>query len=368
MKTRTGFAFILIAIVSLSLAVPDLLLGKTKSAPDSGAVATEFSIDEGGIKIKTKGNALHGEEGEVSIEIGEGHDVVRIGHSIIVPRGKKIRGSVVSIGGSISVFGEVLGDAVSIGGTVNVDSGGIVNGDAVSIGGSVMEGIGGNIRGENVSLGFLPSAMLKGGGAKWICGFLPFVSDAACFIGPGWVIGTRLAKLFVFLLFGAVMVLLFRDRIGRIASTFSSRFVQSFAVGFTIMILLLPIFLITFILLCISIIGIPLAIAYPFIVMVLLFIGYVAGALVIGRRVRPGLGPVQAALLGIFLIHLIGIVGALISLPGGFLWGLGFSIRILGIVVGAFVTTAGIGAVALSKLGKAEKRTEEKDPAQAVTV
>ena len=62
-------------------------------------------------------------------------------------------GDVVSIGGSVDVFGQVSGSVVSVGGGVNLHPSAIVEGDAVVVGGSVNSEPGAVVHGQNVSVG-----------------------------------------------------------------------------------------------------------------------------------------------------------------------------------------------------------------------
>jgi hypothetical protein len=80
-------------------------------------------------------------------------DIVRFGKDIFIRSGKKVRGDVVAIGGSVYVEGRVYGDVVAVGGSVILDDGSSVRGDAVSVGGDVELLDGSHVRGDAVALG-----------------------------------------------------------------------------------------------------------------------------------------------------------------------------------------------------------------------
>ncbi len=94
-----------------------------------------------------------------SLRVTQESDVVRTGESIIIAADEIIGGDVVSIGGSVTVYGRVRGDVVAIGGEVRVKEGGNVEGDAVSIGGQVVREPGSRIGGQKVGMSFVPAGI-----------------------------------------------------------------------------------------------------------------------------------------------------------------------------------------------------------------
>ena len=83
---------------------------------------------------------------------GEGNDRVRFGGNVSVEEGEIVTGNVVSIGGSARVNGEVRGDAVAIGGGVELGPHAIVQGDAVSLGGVLKRDPGARVDGKVVDI------------------------------------------------------------------------------------------------------------------------------------------------------------------------------------------------------------------------
>ena len=114
------------------------------------------------VNITTKGDTaiiIRRNSGSDSLRFSQESDIVRTGESITIDADQTVGGDVVSIGGSVTVFGRVRGDVVAIGGEVTVKDGGRVDGDAVSIGGRVNREPGSYIGGQNVGMSFVPAGI-----------------------------------------------------------------------------------------------------------------------------------------------------------------------------------------------------------------
>ena len=261
---------------------------------------------------------------------GESGDVVRFGDDVLVPKGQRIRGNVIAIGGSIRVEGIVDGDAVSVGGTVRVMPGGDVRGEAVTVAAG---------KGDRW-IGRIPGVVVPA---------RPNVPDA-----PEWDVDERehsrdkdragefwgaLVMLLLSAGYAWLVSKLYVDRTERAMNYLRTRPGPSFLLGLAAVVGIVPSIVgvaIVAAILCITIIGIPVAvlllIAYLFGICLLVMWGYYVGGAVAGTyalgRVRPqdGMPTLLRALLagtvlvwGLFLIsrffHLIGAgpVGTLIS-------------------------------------------------------
>ena len=77
-----------------------------------------------------------------------GSDMVRIGGDVTVEEGRVVKDAV-AIGGSVTVHsgGRVTGDAVAIGGDVHLKANAHVEGDAVAIGGEILKEEGASLGG-----------------------------------------------------------------------------------------------------------------------------------------------------------------------------------------------------------------------------
>jgi len=315
----------------------------------------------------------------------DANDLVRFGEDIEIPADKVVEGDVVAIGGDITVHGRVRGDAVAVGGAVRVKGAGAVEGDAVSLGGGVSTTDSASVGGSNVSIG-----KWDFGGHGWNA--LPALGMFGA-IGAGmWLVST-LVEILLTLFFAWIAFLLLKDRILRAAEVLAAQFGRSFLLGLLAwagLVLAVPVGVLTIVvagaiaivILCVTIIGIPLAlllvVALVLAIIGLLvgvvlaaFLGYVNGAMYLGRRVlgsRFGAAtkPMVAVLAGILIVAMIEGVGEILGAAGFFLMH-PFSIA-FGIAAGALtfiLTTAGLGAFVESRFGAT--LTIGKDAASATT-
>lgn len=249
----------------------------------------------------------HGKGGHVEIsqrgiivdDSDHGGDVVRMGDDIHVKPGEVISGDVVSIGGSVTIDGTVMGDAVSIGGDMSLGDSAVVSGDAVSIGGGVTKSASARVGGESVQVGVkLPSLWNIGKGdadhVKKGHGVIKFFF---------WVI----FYLVVFA-FAALVIALGRDRIVYASDYMRKEPLITFLLG-----MFSPlIFFIGMILLMITIIGIPVALAVCFLYPVLVFTGWVVAGYRVGCSVRQtrtlDVRTVFMGLLVISAVHMLAVV------------------------------------------------------------
>jgi hypothetical protein len=276
---------------------------------------------------------------------GDGKDLVKFGEDIEVAEGDTISGDVVAIGGTVTVNGMVTGDCVSIGGSINIGPKGVIEGDGVSVGGCINREPGSVLEGDEVCTGGrIPTWLFRGG---WPMHGLTGLK----FAGLAFAVGKTLVVLFLVWL----IVLISRDRVKVTSDKARSSMLASFGVGL-LTIILTPI---AMVLLCITLIGIPVAILLPFALIVAGLFGYTAVGLALGQRLfggeSRGQSVVTAAIVGVLLMEAIPIFGRVVGLPGGILWGLSIPIRVVGyaIVVCAFLI--GLGATIMSKLGQAPR-------------
>jgi hypothetical protein len=294
----------------------------------------------------------------------EGHDVVRFGEDIHIRENKRVRGSVVSIGGSVTVEGQVVGDVVAVGGNVSMEHGASVTGDVVSVGGSVsLEGgshvrgdavsVGGKIdqhedsyvAGDTVSVGFVPSFFFKGLGS-------PFAFAAMD------VTGYAIKTLILLLLVWAV-VAIWPDRTRRMIDHAGANLWLAALVGFAVVIAI-PVVVI---LLIVTLIGIPLAIILPIAFAVASLVAYAAGAGLLGFRLGSRLvskAPAelslsQAALLGVIIVGVVRIAGKLLAMGGSVLLPLAIALGAAAILAGLFIYFVGLGSLLLTKFGASPK-------------
>jgi len=297
-----------------------------------------------------------------------GNDLVRFGQDIVIPAGKVIDGDVVAFGGNITVLGRVKGSATAVGGSVSVDDKGVVEGDAVSVGGGTTVGDSATVSGQNVSVGSSP---FKGHGG---C-MLPILG----IMGLGALAGifATIVQFLLTLLFAWFCLLLVRERLEYAVARMGADFWKSILwglVGWMAMLVAIPtiavVCAIAMIILVITIIGIPIAVLLAIVmvfaliaavlgIIVATFLAYLNGAMYLGRRVlsrrSPGaaVSPLRAILVGALVILGLKALGAVLSLIGVvFVMPIGIALGIMAGALLAIFTTAGLGAMILTRFSK----------------
>lgn len=305
--------------------------GKGLRIPGDRVPPVNVSIGPGGVEVVQLGTdsldriVMHGH--------GE-NEIVQFFKDITIEKGEHA-GDVVALFGNVKNDGTIGGDCVAILGSIEQGDSALILGDAVTIGGALREvGKGARVEGQTVSIGFLPFA-----------GFaVPSVPLLLFFGIFAYVLFVGLAALFA---------RLFPERVVRMADTISKRTFLSLVLG----LLSGPLAFMLFLLLCVTIIGIPLAALLPLLYLLGAFLGYVAAAYLLGLKLlgrRPDprgamLAPIAAGTGFITMFMLLGV--PLIALEGGFRL-VGFSLIALWIVVGKVCWMLGFGALLLSRLGQ----------------
>jgi hypothetical protein len=298
----------------------------------------------------------------------EGNDLVRFGEDIEIPEGRVIEGDVVAIGGSVTVLGRVKGDCVSVGGTVHIKGKGVVEGDAVSLGGGVTTSDSASVGGSDVSVGKFDFGRM---GKLW-----PLIG-AVGMMGTGAWLVELIVGLLITALVAWLSLLFFRRRLEYAASVIHERFGRSLLMGILgwfAVVLAIPVGIIALILagviaiviLCITIIGIPVAILLA-VAMVLGvigivlgavyvgFLGYLAGTMFLGRRIlgdRVATRPLLAILTGALLIGVLDFLGEIIGTFSFFAFHpIGMAFGFAAALLGFIVMTAGLGTLITVRFG-----------------
>lgn len=194
---------------------------------------------------------------------GAGHDRVVTGSSTVVGPSDVVHDLIV-LGGSADVLGTVTGDLAVLGGSAHVHKGGHVLGDATAIGGSLSLDKGAFVDGD---VGVLGGSLHRAAGAH-VGGHVTQKHDLAIHLGEhssagasrlGRIVGhvagavTRTALLFVF---GAVLLALATRRMDLLTGEVAARPMRSFALG----VVGTLVALVAIVALCITLLGIPVAI------------------------------------------------------------------------------------------------------------
>jgi len=264
----------------------------------------------------------------------ENHDggtgIVRIWSDAYVPAGEVVDGEVVAVFGSVTVEGTVTREVVAVMGSVHLKPGARVDGDVVSIGGTIEQGEGVTIKGESVQLGFSP-----------ITFGLPARSVILFAIAAGWLVS---------MFTGWIFALLFPAGMLRVATVVERRPAASFFLG----VLSVPGFFLGLILLCITVIGIPLAVLLPMLYALIGYVGQLAATAVLGARVirRPLANGLMAPLFvgTLFVAGLLG-VGAVMLVGGGAAQPVALFLLLSGGLLLLGVGALGTGACLLSRFG-----------------
>ncbi len=287
--------------------------------------------------------------GGFSTRIGDKHvgivvdadesDIVRLFSDVEIAPGEHVDGDVVAVVGSVRVEGEVTGNVVAVGGSVELLSGARVHGDAVAVGGGLRHDEGAVVNGESVSVGILPIGL-----------GIPAFTSMILTVVVGWLLSVGM---------GILLAWLFPERLRVIGRMASRRTGASFWLGLVSM----PLAAVACFLLLVTVIGIPIALVLPFAYGVAVWAGtisatYVLGCKILRRAVGEGglLGPVIA---GSSFIALFFVAAAITSQPPGFARTIALFLLAFGGLLAFALSWIGTGALLLSRFGSASRPAAE---------
>ena len=293
------------------------------------------------------------------------------GNSLTIKENESSR-EVVVLGGSLEVLGEVRGDAVVVGGSAEVS--GEITGDLTVVGGSIFLGPGAEVDGEVVSIGGPvesdPESFVRGGITELAMGPTFFLDDIDWEGGDwlgllwpgnwfsfGWddtfdLIGNAIFLAIIMML----IVLVARRPVERVAKRADREPWKSALVGLLVQILIGPVVFLLFVLLMVSVVGIPLAVLLlPVSLMVLILffllgyagVAWVAGGWLESRFDWREINPYLAVLFGLVLIQGWSILGEALSFGSGPIHFTAMLLILLGFLLKYCVWTTGLGAVVL---------------------
>ena len=273
-------------------------------------------------------------------------EIVRFGSDIDIPRGQAVDGDVVSIGGDVRVEGLVKGSVTAMGGDVTLMPRSRVDGDVVCMGGTLHEEPGSSVGGQRVTAPRVPGRRL----------FLPMLAV----VGTGVHIVVHLMVMLVMLGLTFLIVKLAPGRTQHAIDTIAADAGTTFLVGLLLWGLIIPsviVLAIAMVILCITIIGIPVAAAvgvgYVAFFMLAVIWGSVVGAATLGghlhvrlRGSTPSL--MRAAVWGVVAFYGLRIAGDFFHVVPlfGFLGGL---LGFIAIAMSVVLTTFGAGALVRSE-------------------
>ena len=278
-----------------------------------------------------------------------GGDRVRVFGDAVVDEGEEVSGQVVAVLGSVRINGEVGNQVVAVLGSVDLGPRAIVHGDVVTVGGRLRRAPGSQINGAvtEVSLSDLGARV----NAPWLDGW-----------GPVYVFGgfRPIARLvgttFRFVLLSLVACLAFvvaRRAVEGSAQRVTDDPVKATLVGLAAWVLFVPMFVLTAIVLAISLVGIPLLVLLPFAVVAMLataVVGFSGTAYAVGQWVRRRFGLTTISgfadiCTGILVILLPLLLGRVVALGGWTLSPVVFLLVAIGLGVEFLAWASGFGAV-----------------------
>ncbi|HEX7879660.1 MAG TPA: hypothetical protein VF720_09640 [Candidatus Eisenbacteria bacterium] len=277
-----------------------------------------------------------GRHGKMTVNTDQSHgDKVLMGDDLVVEADEVIGGDAVSMGGNITVLGKVMGSVVSVGGDVTLGDSSFVGKDAVSVGGEV-------IRSETAIVG--REVMEVDGPAifKPRFGGRSHDDDARDSSFGHRFAGLVQTVIFFLVLFAfaALALYLVRQRIEYASDYLSREPIPALLLGLVSPFLLL----VSFVLLCITLIGIPVALALLVLYPVFIFVGWVVTGHRIGRSVAAGETPLRTVFAGLMVLAGLPLLFAFLRMVGitGFLPGIVIFTGIMISSLGAFI---GLGAI-----------------------
>lgn len=278
-------------------------------------------------------------------------DIVRFGSDVTISHDQVVEGDVVSFGGDVEVRGHVTGNVSAMGGDLTLASTAKVDGDVVCIGGTLREEPGSSVSGQRVTAPRSPGAKL----------FMPMLAV----VGTGFQMVTHAMGLLIMLAFAWLFVKLAPNRTQSALDQIEREPGPAFVIGLLVWALIIPSVIalaLVIALLCITIIGIPLAAAvavgYAAFFVIASLWGSVVGYGVLGRRLYPRFKGGEATLMqsvlwGAVALHGLRIASDLLHIVPlfGFVGGLLTAMHFV-----ALITLGTLGAGALVR-GEYQRRS-----------
>ena len=217
-------------------------------------------------------------------------DIVRFGSDVTISHDQVVDGDVVSFGGAVEVRGHVTGNVSAMGGDLTLASTARVDGDVVCIGGTLREEPGSSVGGQRVTAPRTP-------GAKF---FMPVLAV----VGTGVQMLVHAISLLIMLGIAWLFVKLAPGRTQSALDLIEREPGPAFIIGLLLWALIIPSVIalaLVIAVLCITIIGIPLAaavaVAYAAFFVLATLWGTIVGFGVLGHRLYPRFKGGQATLI-----------------------------------------------------------------------
>ena len=305
-----------------------------------------------------------------TVRVGGGevvNDIVSIGGDVKVDG--QVRGDAVAVGGEAKINGRVTGEVVAIGGHVELGPEAEVWGDIVTVGGRVRREGGASVLGEvsEVAWDDFDWSFSDDWFDGWYGDWFPGVGDRPPFFRLGKVFEFVQSIIFTVLLIAlsGLVLLVAPKGVSRVRAAAASDLWVMFAVGLGVEVFFLPVLILVSLLLAVTVIGIPFAILlWPaaLIGLTAAFVfGYTGAAAAAGdwcgRRFQGAgqlaAGSFGALALGVLTIQAIALVADLLGFLG-LPWFFRAMFRIPGVLICYLAWTIGLGAVFMTRFGRAD--------------
>jgi hypothetical protein len=285
---------------------------------------------------------------------------LRVLRSYNLPEGETASEPIVVIGGSARIDGHAEDNVVVLGGTLRLGPKAVVDGDVVAVGGEIEKDPGAVVRGTiDEAAARVPGVVFDPEWPEWSW--------------QGWTylaVGGTVVRMFFFLLVATLLTVVAPGWIGSMSRRPAA---SSGLLGLAVQICFVPALLVVVIALIVSIVGIPLLAALPF-VLAALGLVWIAGFTGVAVRVGAALrgrshaeadASVTDLLLGFTVIAAMTVAGHLLALGLGWFSPMTWPIRAAGLTIEYVAWTIGLGA-AISSLFAASRVTPPPVPKLSV--
>jgi len=304
--------------------------------------------------------------GTFTLQSGEtlGGDLVVFGGAVSIAQNAEVDGDVAIIGGTATINGYVDGDVVALGGTITLGPTAEIDGDATAVGGLINRDpaaqVHGNIvetqsnleeeLGGRIGPGGMEITPVAPGGIEG--NFMNFPLNRVSHGPIDWLMrilfGGMSAIAWTALLagLGVILVLIAPRHTERVANAIHHNIFLAFGIGALALILLTPVIGILTVILALTICLLPVAIAIPFLLLLILLFGWLALGWLIGKELlrkanTSNATPIWEALVGVAILTLLWRLPGVVPFIGWF-----FSLMVL-FVAGSIA----IGGVLLTRFG-----------------
>jgi hypothetical protein len=286
-------------------------------------------------------------------------DTVRLLGDIRVAEDEELGGQAVAIMGSVHINGEVQQDVVAVLGSVTLGPKAVVGGDVTSVGGRIQRSAGSEVRGNVTEIAITDHRLNV---SPWLGTSIPFFFLDADSAVPR-LFGS-LFRLVLLALLASMALLLARRTVEASAQRVRENPVQAVLVGIAAAILLVPVIFLTAFVLAISIIGIPLLLLLPFVLVLLCLLalaGFSGTAYAAGQWVRQRFGglapsPVTDVAIGVVVILLPVLIARVLGLAGWPMNPLAWLLLAAGAGLEFLAWSGGFGAVVTNTFSRWQSR------------